>query len=196
MSTFAAVLDACVLYPASLRDTLLRAALVGLYRPWWSAQILEETTRNLQEKRGLSVEQAQRLVAAMTDHFDGASVTGHEILIPVLTCHEKDRHVLAAAVHAHAQVIVTFNLKDFPVQSLAPFAIEAQHPDTFTTHLFDLAPDIMLGLLHDQANALRNPPTTFERVLENLQQHVPVFVGKARRYWQDNEGSRDEGSPL
>jgi len=192
----AGVLDACVLYPASLRDTLLRAALAGLYRPWWSAQILEETTRNLREKRGLSAEQARRLVAAMTDHFEEASVTGHEIHIPVLTCHEKDRHVLAAAVHAHAQVIVTFNLKDFPVQSLEPFAIEAQHPDTFVTHLFDLTPDSMLGLLHEQAEALRKPPTTFERVLETLQQHVPVFVGKVRRYRQDNEGFRDERHTL
>ncbi len=123
MSRFIAVLDACVLYPASLRDTLLRAAMRDFYRPQWSAQILDEVTRNLRDNRGLTIEQANRLLNAIRRHFSEAEVTDYESLIPLLTCHEKDRHVLAAAIRARADVIVTFNLKDFPATALTPYNI-------------------------------------------------------------------------
>ncbi|MDB5059111.1 MAG: hypothetical protein JWO59_2583 [Chloroflexi bacterium] len=190
MSNFIALLDACVLYPASLRDTLLRAASADLYRPHWSAQILDEVVRHLRADRGISEAQAQRLASALREHFAEAETTGFESLIPTLTCQEKDRHVLAAAIRCHAQIIVTFNLKDFPVSSLEPFSIAAQHPDTFLTHLFRLEPDTMMTLIDEQATALRNPPATFSRVLETLTQHAPVFVSGVRAYIGD--GMSDE----
>ena len=186
MSSFIAVLDACVLYPASLRDTLLRAAAADLYRPQWSVHILDEVIRHLRADRGISEGQARRLLGALREHFAEAETTGYESLIPTLTCHEKDRHVLAAAVRSQAQVIVTVNLKDFPASSLASFNIEAQHPDKFLAHLFHLAPEIMASLIDQQAGALQHPPATPDRVLEALALHAPVFVSRLRAYRRDD----------
>jgi PIN domain len=157
-----------------------------LYRPQWSAEILEEVTRNLREDRGLRADQADRLVSALRLHFSEAEVSGYETLIPTLTCHEKDRHVLAAAIRSRASLVVTFNLKDFPPTSLAPFDIEAWHPDAFLIHLFHMTLDVLITILNEQSGALRKPPTTFERVLETLEQHTPKFVSAVRRYLQDN----------
>lgn len=104
-----AVLDACVLFPAALRDTLLRAADAGLYRPQWSHAILEEVRRNLIAAGRLDATRAQRLLAAMRREFPEAEVRGYEALVPAMTNDPKDRHVLAAAVsaggehHCHAQ---------------------------------------------------------------------------------------------
>jgi hypothetical protein len=126
-----------------------------------------------------------RRSATLREHFAEAETTGYESLIPILTCHEKDRHVLAAAVRAQAQVIVTVNLRDFPVSSLEPFSIEAQHPDTFLTHLFHLAPQMLASLVAQQAAALRHPPATVNSVLETLGQHAPMFVSRVRAYHRD-----------
>lgn len=114
MSSFIVVLDAGVLIPAPLRDTLLRAVEAGLYRAQWSEDILEEVRRNLISELGRSEEQAQRLVDTIHTAFPEAMVTGYASLTAAMTNHPKDRHVLAAAVVAGAQVIVTSNLKDFP----------------------------------------------------------------------------------
>ena len=174
-----------MLYPAALRDTLLRLALRNLYRPHWSAQIIDEVTRNLREHRGLTADQAQRLTSALANHFCEAAVTGYEDLIPGLTCQEKDRHVLAAAIRAHATLIVTFNLKDFPSDSLQPHTIKAQHPDVFLVQLFSRDPEAIVESLREQAAALQRPSMRFERVLETLEQHVPDFVRQVRQYLQE-----------
>ena len=98
--TFAAVLDTCVLYPAHLRDTLLRLTERGLYRALWSADIVEELRRNLTEVVDpLAVD---HLLGQMTAAFPDAEVTGYQALIDGLTCDPKDRHVLASAVRANA----------------------------------------------------------------------------------------------
>ena len=115
MTDFAAVLDACVLYNASVRDALLvQAETPALYVPRWSEEILEETRRNLVKHRHVSEEKAARLIRAMRTAFPEAAVSGYESLMPAMKNDHKDRHVLAAAVKCGAQTIVTFNLKDFP----------------------------------------------------------------------------------
>lgn len=176
MSSFVVLLDACVLFPMSLRDTLLRAAEKGLYRVQFTEAILEELRKNLVTQRGLEEEKAQRLVDKVRESFPEALVTHYESLISVMTNDEKDRHVLAAAVKTGAKVIVTENLKDFRQESLAPFDIEAQKPDQFLIHLFYLAPELMVQIIREQANDLRNPPMTKLELLQVLEQHVPMFV--------------------
>jgi predicted nucleic acid-binding protein len=104
--TFSVVLDTCVLYPAYLRDTLLRLAEAGLFRPLWSAGILDELDRNLVEA-GIPAQTVQRLVTEMRTAFDDAEVVSYEPLIATMTCDHKDRHVLAAAVCAGADTLVT-----------------------------------------------------------------------------------------
>jgi predicted nucleic acid-binding protein len=121
---FAVVLDASVLYPLPLRDTLLRMAETELYDPLWSARILDEVMRNLEGNRGASAEQTRHLRDAMTAAFDGAEASEAAIdrLEPAMTNDPKDRHVLAAAVASEAQASVTLNLNDFPSDACEPFA--------------------------------------------------------------------------
>ncbi len=126
-----AVLDACVLFSAALRDTLLRAAVKRLYRLHLTEEILDEVRRNLLKSgripdSGL----ADRLVEQIRRAFPGSMVEGYSALVPEMTNHPKDRHVLAAAVAAGASLIVTHNLGDFPVQALAPYGVIAQSPMT------------------------------------------------------------------
>ncbi len=141
MATFAAFYDANVLYPAELRNLLMHLALTGLFRAKWSAEVHEEWISNLLEKRpDLKREQLNRTRALMDKHATDALVTGYEALIPGLQLPDpNDRHVVTAAIHGRADVIVTMNLKDFPSSVLAAFGIEAQHPDEFILHLLNLS---------------------------------------------------------
>ena len=180
MSSFVVVLDACVLIPAPLRDTLLRAAEAGFYRAQWSEGILEEVQRNLVSALGRSEGQAQKLVDALRAAFPEALVTGYASLTAAMTNHPQDRHVLAAAVAVGAQAIVTNNLKDFPKAALAPFSIEAQAPDDFLISLFDLDPDQMVRLVAQQAQDLRSPPKTFADLMIILEKHAPEFAAHVR----------------
>jgi predicted nucleic acid-binding protein len=178
---FAGVLDACVLFPAALRDTLLRVADAGLYRVYWTDKILEEVQRSIVSAKYMSEEKAQRLIHTMRSYFPEASVVQYTDLIDAMPNHPKDRHILAAAVVVRAKVIVTFNLKHFPQDMLAPLHIEAQLPDGFLTHLFHLAPSRMTEILLEQARFLRNPPKKTLDVLESLEKYAPTFTALARK---------------
>lgn len=176
MSSFGVVLDACVLIPASLRDTLLRAAERGMYRLHWSELILEEVKRNLVKGGMTSSGDAQDLINVMSEFFAEAFVRGFETLIPCMTNDEKDRHVLAVAVMSRSQVIVTSNIQDFSDTALAPFGIEAQTPDEFLIHLFNLNSKHIVKILTEQAQDLVEPPMSVQEVLEDLSLHAPRFV--------------------
>ncbi|MCB9585045.1 MAG: PIN domain-containing protein [Polyangiaceae bacterium] len=179
VAPFKVVLDANVLFPFSLRDTLLRAAAEGLFQLYWSEEILDETLRNLLSTNRMNALQAGRLRAAMTDAFPEAMVDGYQPLVAAMTNHEKDRHVAAVAVKAGAQVIVTSNLKDF---ATLPHGIEAQSPDEFLCNLFDLQPDGMVDLIREQAQALKNPPRSFEDLVRGLAKSVPEFADSIARH--------------
>jgi predicted nucleic acid-binding protein len=172
VSAFDAVLDACVLIPAAVCDTLLRAAQRDLYRPYWSALILAEVERNLVAS-GLIADpaKARQRVNAMRGAFERANVTGFEALIPSMPNHPQDRHVLAAAVVAGAEVVVTYNLRDFRTAGIPQARITAQHPDAFLTDLFEFYPDDLIAILAAQAAALRTggQPWTIVDVLERLE---------------------------
>ncbi|WP_394844240.1 PIN domain-containing protein [Pendulispora brunnea] len=87
---FRVVLDANVLFPSTLRDTLLRAAEAGVYQLYWSATILEEMRRNLVSTGRVAEEKAQRLVTVMCEAFPEAMVVGHEPLIDRMPNDPKD----------------------------------------------------------------------------------------------------------
>ena len=141
------MLDTCVLVPVSLCDTLLRLAECELYVPRWSSETRVELERALMTKIGLTAEKASKRVARMHEYFGDAVVRGYEPLLPTMTNHEKDRHILAAAVEAEAELIVTVNLKDFPTSALAPFRVEARHPDGFLVLLYDFNPQVVTHTL-------------------------------------------------
>jgi predicted nucleic acid-binding protein len=176
VSSFGVVLDACVLIPASIRDTLLRAAEKEMYRLHWSNLILEEVRRNLVKQRMTTEEDAKDLINEMQRFFPESKVHNFEPLIPSMTNDEKDRHVLAAAVASNSQIIVTSNIRDFPEAALSPFGIEVQTPDQFLTYLLHLDPKRMVELLTQQARDLVNPPMSLQELLEELALHAPDFV--------------------
>jgi predicted nucleic acid-binding protein len=110
------LLDACVLYPVGLRDTLLNVAEAGFYRVLWTEEILTETRRNIvEDTSGLTPEHLDRTFEAMRRAFPEAMVRDYEHLVESMTNHPKDRHVLAAAVAAEADVVVTREPSPFPV---------------------------------------------------------------------------------
>ena len=171
---FPVVLDACVLIPMPLADTLLRlAGGPRLFLPKWTDQIMAEVSRNLQENFGVTAEQAAYRESEIRRHFGEAWVEGHEDLIPSMTNHEKDRHVLAAAVRSGAETIVTYNLKDFPRSALASYSITAQGPSTFLKNLYELDPDAVGDTLEQQAAAIDK---SFDYLLDRLRVNVPGFV--------------------
>lgn len=153
------VLDACVLYPFSLCDILLRLAEREFYDPYWSDRILGEVERNLVQNR-LTAQQAAWRVDAMRRTFPSAAVPEESIagLEPAMTNDQKDRHVLAAAVASPAEAVVTFNLRHFPEQSCEPHGVDVLHPDEFLVSMFDLDPDAVAAVIQAQSDALRKPP--------------------------------------
>ncbi len=171
MSNSTAIYDACVLYPAALRDLLMHLALTDLFRAKWTEHIHEEWMRSLLENRpDLHREQLERTRELMNSYVRDCLVTNYEELIPAITLPDPDdRHVLAAAIRAGADVIVTFNLDDFPAEILTKFGIIAQHPDEFITHLLDLAPNIVCAAAKRQRQSLKNPPKTVEDFLKSLE---------------------------
>ncbi len=167
----AAVLDACVLYPAALRDFFMRLA-VRLYQPKWTDTIHEEWIRNvLADRPDVTLAQLTRTRDLMNLHGGKCLVTGYETLIPTLTLPDaNDRHVLAAAITAQAPVIVTFNLSDFPAKILAAYHVQAVHPDDFAAGLYKADPLQFVQLVKRHREALVNPPKTVEEYLATLVQ--------------------------
>jgi len=164
------VLDACVLYPSFLRDLLIRLGLTGLYQPKWSATIEDEWQRNLLANRtDLTPEQIQHTAALMNKAVPDAMITGFEPLINSVDLPDvDDRHVVAASVRSNSEIIVTFNLKDFPAPALNAFGIEALHPDDFVMDLFDLNRALVLSAVTTQRSNLRRPPMSVDEYLEAL----------------------------
>ncbi|MFC6282880.1 PIN domain-containing protein [Polaromonas aquatica] len=146
---YTAVLDANVLYSNLLRDTLLSLATADLYHAQWTVDIQDEWTRNLARNRPDIAHRLPDLVALMNTAVPDCLVTGYEKLIDCIVLPDPtDRHVVAAAITGHADAIVTFNKKDFPLEVLAPYGIELQDPDEFLTNQLQLHPMVALGAIN------------------------------------------------
>ncbi len=175
---FTVLTDANVLYPAYLRDALLRLAYAGVYQVRWTDQILHEMASNIKKKvPEARHDRVDQLVANMNKAFPEARVMGYESLIPSMTNHPKDRHVLAAAVEAGADVIVTSNVKHFPRSACEPHDIEVQSPDKFFCYQWEVrSPEYLTAILEQWASTLSNPPFTLEALLEErLAKSAPKF---------------------
>jgi hypothetical protein len=168
-----AVYDANILYPAPLRDLFVRLAQNGLVQAKWTESIHDEWTRNvLLDNPRVTADRLARTRALMNDAVRDCLVTGYEDLIDTLVLPDPDdRHVLAAAVRAGAQIIVTRNLRDFPPDTLSRFDVEAQHPDAFIQALTELAPAVVCATVKQQQVSLRHPPRTIEELLATLEGH-------------------------
>ena len=185
VATFTALYDACVLYPAPLRDLLLELALTDLFRAKWSSQIHDEWIRAvLQDRPDLTAVQLHRTRDLMDLHARDCLVEDFEELIPSLALPDpNDRHVLAAAIRGRADVIVTYNLTDFPDKELQKYGITPQHPNEFILHLFNLAPSIVCAAARTHRARLKHPPKTTTEYLDTLErQSLTQFVASLRPY--------------
>lgn len=187
MTRFAVFLDACVLVPVALTDTLLRLADRGLFRPLWSQQVLDEATHAVADIRPAQLAGMRRRVTTMNDHFPDALVQGWEPFVSGIVLPDpNDRHVVAAAVRGGADCILTHNLRDFPTESLAPLGLEAIAPDGFLLDQLDLAPALTVQVVRAQAAATGTPPHPSLTALDVLASlagaGAPAFAAELQRH--------------
>jgi hypothetical protein len=188
VTQFTVVYDACVLYPAALRDFLMHLAVTNLFRARWTDMIHDEWIRNvLKDRPDLEARQLDRTRQLMDANVLDCLVTGYESLIPsLLLPDEDDRHVLAAAIRCGADSIVTFNIKDFPKCSLEPYGIQALHPDEFVLSQMVLSPNLVCAAAKRQRANLRNPPKSVGEFLECLTQQGLVLTANELRKYGDS----------
>ena len=170
MTPLTVVYDACVLFPAALRDLLMRLTVAGLCRARWTDEILDEAFESLKAARpDLDPARLARTRGRMCEAVRDGLVTGHSDLVESLELPDpEDRHVLAAAIRCGAQAIITDNVKDFPEAALRPYGIQVLSPDELVLELIETAPDRVVEVVRLQAVALKNPPTTLEALLAKL----------------------------
>jgi len=170
------LLDACVLANHGVADLLLRLAeRPRLFVPHWSEEILSEVRRTHQEKLGWPLRLVDTFQAEIRNAFPQSLVGQYERLIPFLTNDEKDRHVLAAAIHGDCPLILTFNLKHFPAEALAPHGIRTSHPEEYLVVLYEMAPERVMGTLGEIAGRRK---MDIEDVLIRLGTVVPAFSSR------------------
>lgn len=166
-----AILDACVLFPAPLRDFLMHLALLDVFEARWTEEIHDEWMRNVLKIRpDLTISQLIRTRDLMNSHVRDCLVTNYEKIIDTLNLpDENDRHVLAAAIHCKADLILTFNLRDFPNATLSNYGIEAISPDVFLSEIFETKSHEICLAFERQLRNLKNPPKTREELLNTLE---------------------------
>jgi predicted nucleic acid-binding protein len=178
-----AVLDSCVLFPASLRDFLIELATTPLYMARWSETIHREWIDNLLEQhKDLKRAQLEYTKDLMNKAVRGSLVTGFEGLIDGLVLPDPDdRHVLATAIYAEAEIIVTLNLRHFPKLRLEPHGVRAVHPDEFVLGLLAQDSDVVIGCLYACQKRLKNPPRSLQEHLVRLERTALVKSVKTLR---------------
>ena len=180
-----AVLDACVLYSASLRDFFLWLAHFNQFRPHWSEEIHREWMRSLHANRSEMLwERLEYTRRQMDSEFPNSLVRGYESLMPTLQLPDpSDTHVLAVAIQAKAQYIVTFNLNDFPKSVLQTYGVVALSPEAFALRLIDHAPYPVLRAVRKHRLSLKQPPKTVDEYLVTLErQRLPKIVAFLRKH--------------
>ncbi|SOC03606.1 PIN domain-containing protein [Rhodobacter sp. JA431] len=170
ISTFTAFFDANVFYGARLRSLVVTSAQTKLFRARWSDRVHDEWVRNLLKNRpDLKASDLDRTRALMNQAVPDCLIDGFDPLIEAVTLPDPDdRHVVAAAIIARADVIVTFNLKDFPAEAIAPFRLHTRHPDDFLIETFNLSPDVMAEAVIGDFLHYRTPPLTFTAYRDSL----------------------------
>ncbi|MFJ3395309.1 PIN domain-containing protein [Leifsonia aquatica] len=182
--SFPVVYDANVLYPPTLRHVLIQIAQTGLVHARWTDEILDEVFRNVSANNPqIPAERLQRTRELMCEAVADCLITGYEPIVKTLTLPDAgDRHVLAAAIRARAATIVTFNLDDFPADELAPWDIEAKHPDEFLLDQFHLDGVAVHAAVQAVADSMRNPPAAFNDVVDTLERtQLPRAAAILRR---------------
>ena len=164
---YTAILDANVLYPQLVRDTLLSLAVERLYHARWTTTIHAEWMRHLAKDRPEIAAKLPQLAERMNASVPDSLVTNYETLITSIDLPDPDdRHVVAAAIAGHADAIVTFNTKDFPADVLQPYGIEVQHPDEFVMNQLQLQKIPALSAIKKMRARWTNPARPAQELIE------------------------------
>ncbi len=184
--SFTVIYDACVLYPAPIRDLLMEIAISDLVAAKWTEAIHDQWTRNLVTNRPELQDRVYRIRELMNEAIPDAVVEEYEQLIPSVELPDPDdRHVLAAAIKSGAQIVVTSNLKDFPDEALKPYGIEALHPDEFIEHQLGLSEATVVGCAKRIRARLTNPEKSADEYLEALASAgLPMTAEKLREFFE------------
>lgn len=175
-----AIYDANVLYDASVRDLCMWLAVEGAVEARWTDAIHDEWTHHLLANRpDLEGERIQQLRHQINAAVPDCLVTGYESLIEQIVLPDtKDRHVVAAALACAADVVVTWNIGDFPASVIEPYHLEALTPDQFVNRLISLVPHLVCrAATHQRAN-LRRPSMTQDVYLETLRSRGLIVTAK------------------
>lgn len=174
------VLDACVLYPTVLREILLGVARAGLYDPVWSDRILREWVLATAKISPAAQEIARGDAALAKAAFPRALQEAQPNIEAKLSLPDaNDIHVLAVAISAHADAIVTFNAQDFPRPVLAEWQIERRDPDGFLWELHSRHPQTVAQIVEGvraTAQRLSGQPMPIKALMKRVQLHR---LGKA-----------------
>ena len=169
-------LDACVLANYGVCDLLLRLAeRPRLFVPHWSGEVMAEVRRTHLDKLGWPASLVDSFQEQVSVAFPEARIEGYEAFVPSMTNHIKDRHVLAAAVRGGCPLILTFNLKHFPPESLKPWCVEVSHPQDYLVVLYEMDPKQVVGCLGEIAGRRR---LEIQDVLIKLGSVIPVFSAR------------------
>lgn len=166
-------LDACVLANFGVCDLLLRLSeRPRLIVPHWSAEVLSEVRRTHLGALEWPPALADSFQAEIRKAFPDAEIRGYENLLPALTNHEKDCHVLAAAIRGNCPLILTFNLKHFPAEALKPWGVCASHPQDYLLILYEMEPRQVTTCLGEIAGKRK---LEVQDVLIRLGKILPTF---------------------
>lgn len=168
------LLDSCVLANYAVCNLILRLAeKPRMLLPKWTEDILEEVHRTHTEKLDWDKDLADSFQVAVKKAFPEAMITGYQPLISAMTNHEKDRHVLAAAVREKLDIIITFNLRDFKKEHLEKWGISAIHPQDYLITLYEMNP---AGVLNRLTDISLKQQQDMESTLIDLGRSLPVFA--------------------
>lgn len=170
---FTAVLDACVIYPHPVVDSLLSLAAADLFAPKWTARIEQEwitaLEANREDLRGGKLYRRRDAMRLAVPDWEVPEDTWQAVAANLSLPDPNDVHVLAAAIVAHADCIVTTNTRHFPAEALAPFGLEVIDPDVFIINQLDLSPIAALTAFKAMRARRRNPPATPEEFAASLE---------------------------
>ena len=183
-----AVIDACVLYSAALRDLIMWLNIRLVFQPKWTDKIHSEWIENLLRNRpDLTREKIERTRDLMNLWGRDWQTPEHEEIISSLVLPDPgDRHVLAAAIASNSFLIVTFNVSDFPKSALEEHAVIAVHPDAFFCELLDQDQSLFISAVKDQLDSLRNPPHTLNDLLAKFRkERIPNLADKLEKLHEE-----------
>ena len=181
MAGYVVVLDANVLYGIEVTDLFATMASRRIFRPHWSPEILGEVRRNLLLRDDLDAAAVDRRLAHLNRALPNALTDIPAALVDAMPVNEKDRHVLALAVHVGAPTIVTDNLSDFPADLLDPFGIEAISADSFSVAQVDLHADAVVLSIDAIAERRRRQPKTRDEIIAALARQLPMTAEALRQ---------------